>query len=85
MKQDLHVNHEKSCKSCPTTSFQQRVHQRCVAFRSAREYSADAGNRFTTSRSSSFSSSHVFRPGLSHLRHLLLTLIIYIYYQTVLV
>ena len=85
MKQDLHVNHEKSCKSCPTSSNQQRVHQRWVAFRSSREYSADAGNLLTTSRSSSFNSSHDFIPALSHLRHLLLTVIIYIYYQTVLV
>ena len=74
--------HEKSCKSCPMTSFQQRVHQRCDAFRSSIEYSADAGKRFTTSRSSSFSSAHVLSPGWSHLGHFSLTLIIYIYYQS---
>jgi hypothetical protein len=39
----------------------------------------------TTSRSSSFNSSHDFIPALSHLRHLLLTFIIHIYYERVLV
>jgi len=47
-------------------SYQQRVHQRCDAFRSSSEYSAESGNRFTTSRSSSLKSVHRFRPRFSH-------------------
>jgi hypothetical protein len=80
-----HVNSENPVIVSNSSSNQQRVHQRCDALRSSSEYSADAGNLLTTSRSSSFNSSHDFSPALSHLRHLLLTLIIDIYYQTVLV
>jgi hypothetical protein len=76
-----HVNSENPVILSSSSSNQQRVHQRCVALRSSSEYSADAGNLFTTSRSSSFSSSQDFIPGLSHLRHF----IIDIYYQTLLV
>ena len=80
-----HVNYANPDILSNPSSNQQRVHQRCDAFRSSIEYSADAGKRFTTSRSSSFSSAHVLSPGWSHLGHFSLTLIIYIYYQTVLV
>src|SRR5713101_2335124 len=41
-----------------TSSYQQRGHQRCLDSRSFKEYSAEAGKRFTTSRSSSLSSIH---------------------------
>jgi len=40
------------------SSYQHRVHQRCLASRSLKEYPAEAGKRFTTSRSSSLSSIH---------------------------
>ena len=45
----------------PLSSYQQRVHQRCRTWRSASEKSADAGKRFTISRSSSFRSPHDLR------------------------
>ena len=85
MQQDSQVkpvNHEKFCESCPSTSNQQRVHQRCRACRSSSEYSADAGRRFTTSRSSSFSSSHVLSPGLSHFGQLSCVIIVNRYLLT---
>ena len=43
--------------SRPVSSYQQRVHQRCVVARSVAANSADAGKRLTTSHSSSLNSS----------------------------
>ena len=59
------VHHENLVNPVSLSSYQQRVHQRCDAFRSSSVYSADAGNRLTTSRSSSFKSSHRLSPRFS--------------------
>ncbi len=55
----LAVLHLQASSDAPAvSSYQQRAHQRCWFARSSTGKSADAGRRRTTSRSSSFSSSH---------------------------
>jgi hypothetical protein len=80
-------------ESTSTSSYQQRVHQRCDAFRSSSEYSAESGKRLTTSRSSSLKSVHRFSPRFSHRGQLSCDFMLnnsdplklVIYYQTILV
>ena len=61
---------------CDTSSYQQRVHQRWLAFLSSSEYSADKGSRLTAVRSSSLSSAHVFSPRFSQRGQPFLSLIL---------
>ena len=87
------VNHENLVNPVSLSSYQQRVHQRCDAFRSSSERSAEPGKRFTTSRSSSLKSSHRLSPRFSHRGQLSCDFMLNnsyptnldIYYQTVLV
>jgi hypothetical protein len=87
------ANHANLVNPVSTSSYQQRVHQRCDAFRSSSGYSAESGNRLTTSRSSSLKSAHRFSPRFSHRGQLSCDFMLNnsyplnldIYYQTVLV